>query len=115
VQGVGTAATVASGNFSVLENQLAALTGAATANTAALDSFEGVTDRVAGSTTRLAGGACVATAELKILEGNLPITAAGRLLTQFEGLQAVMQAAFPVFGIIALANRGNRTARLGDC
>lgn len=102
VRAVSGATSLASDGLASLEKSIGVLTAAVTENTAALSGMEGGFDRAAGGATRLAGGARAVTAELKMMEGAMPIRAAAQFLTQFEGLNKVMQMAFPLFGAIAL-------------
>jgi hypothetical protein len=102
VQGVSVAATTASARIDVLEKSISGLTAVSGTSTAALTGLEGALDRTAAGTTRLGGGARIAAAELRMLEGAMPVRAAAMFLTQMTGLNAVMSVAFPVFGAVAL-------------
>lgn len=102
VTNVSTAATTASTRIDVLERSIAGLTAVSGTSTAALTGLETALDRTAGGTVRLGGGARIAANELRMLEGAMPVRAAAQFLTQMEGLNKVMQFAFPLFGAVAL-------------
>jgi hypothetical protein len=78
------------------------LTRAVTANAAALGSQAPALDAAAAGTVKLAGGARMATTELKMLEGAMPIRAAGAFLSKMEAFGPIIQAAYPIAGAIAL-------------
>ena len=102
VRGVSSASLLASADISALEKSIQTLTGAVTANTAAQSGMERQSDSTTAGLTRMGGGARTASNELRMLEGSMPIRAAAQFLTQMQGVNAVMQFAFPVFGAIAL-------------
>ncbi|MGA2115434.1 MAG: hypothetical protein ABSH56_11880 [Bryobacteraceae bacterium] len=102
VRNVSTAAGVSTEALTAMESALRANTAAVNAQTAALDGMGAASGRAATGLNGMAGGARVATAELRVLEGSMPIMAAGRFLAQMQTLQPIMAAAFPIFGAVAL-------------
>jgi hypothetical protein len=103
VRGVSSASLLASADISALEKSIQTLTGAVTGNTAALSGMERQSDSTTAGLTRMGGGARTASNELRMLEGSMPIRAAAQFLTQMEGMNAIMSAAFPIFGFVAMA------------
>jgi hypothetical protein len=102
VREVSGATSLASDGLASLERAITVLTATVDQNTAALEGMEGGFTRTTAGANKLAGGTRVVTNELRMMEGAMPIRAAAQFLAQMEGLNAVMQMAFPIFGAIAL-------------
>jgi hypothetical protein len=115
VRGISNATATASDSLASLQGSLDALRGAVVDNTSALMAMQDASNGAAGGMQNLAGGARVATAELRMLEGGMPIATAGRFLAQIEGINTIMQVAFPVFGVLALGGALDTViGKLGD-
>jgi hypothetical protein len=88
-------------------SQLAEITGLLRSQLAleasAAERAAGAHDQVTGSLARMSGGARTASNELRMLEGAMPIRAAGQFLSQIGLVNATMAAAFPIFGLVAVA------------
>lgn len=95
VSSAGSAAAGAAPQVAALSAQTAGLAGSATAATNALAGQAAATH--AGITEIQA-----ASAAIRVFEGNQSIRAVERFITSFAGVGAVLQAAFPVVGAIAL-------------
>jgi hypothetical protein len=111
VRGVSGATTVASEGFASLEKSLAALTTAVNANTASLEGLEGGFNQAAGGARRLGEESRravtdvqAASAAIRGLDGSMNIRAAERFISLIGGIGPLLQAAFPVFGALALFN-----------
>jgi hypothetical protein len=68
------------------------------AGTSGTQAFEGIHT----GATRATGSVRNLTNEMRMMEGAMPIRAAAQFLSQIEGLAPILQAAFPIFGAIAL-------------
>jgi hypothetical protein len=109
VREVSGSTALANTNIDALERSLGLLTATVSANTTALLGLgqaghrtgDGL-GRAADGATRLAGSSRTATTELRMLEGAMPVRAAGAFLSQLGMIGPLMQAAFPVFGLIAV-------------
>lgn len=109
VRGVSGVTALASDGLANLERSILALTASVNENTIAVSGAERGFDGFAGGARR-AGEAArhsvsdmqAASAAIRGLEGSMNVRAAERFITTIGGIGPVLQAAFPVFGAVAL-------------
>ena len=85
-----------------LDGNLKALTTSVVTLTKTLEEQALASNSAASGANRLGSSARDAAAELRFLEGSMPIRAAAQFVASVEGIAPLLRAAFPIIGAVAL-------------